>query len=42
MTEVEGRIVGEGVGQDRTEAVLTFKVKEKVWPLLKLCASEHF
>lgn len=23
-------------------AVLTFKVKEKVWSLFELCASEHF
>lgn len=26
----------------QAKALLTFKVKEKVWPLLKLCASEHF
>lgn len=38
----------EGVGRrcDQTEeqaaAELTFKVKEKVWPLIELCASEQF
>lgn len=26
----------------QAKALLTFKVKEKVWPLIKLCASEHF
>lgn len=26
----------------QAKALLTFKVKEKVWPLIKLCTSEHF
>lgn len=26
----------------QASAKLTFKVKEKVWPLFKLCASEQF
>lgn len=39
----EGRMGGGGkLNRGQASAKLTFKVKEKVWPLFELCASEQF